>query len=158
MIAAQIQGFYICSLSCRSIVYKGLFLAESLSVFYPDLLDERFVSRFAIFHQRYSTNTFPQWWLAQPFRWLAHNGEINTIRGNKNWMKSHEIKMAALTFGEHSEDIKPLIPAGASDTAALDAVFEAICRSGRDAPTAKLMPESGSLAEARHARKPHRHV
>lgn len=139
VIEAQISGFYICSLSCRSIIYKGLFLAESLSVFYPDLTDERFESRVAIFHQRYSTNTFPQWWLAQPFRCLAHNGEINTIRGNKNWMKSHEIKMASIAFGEHSEDIKPVIPAGASDTAALDAVFEAICRSGRDAPTAKLM-------------------
>ncbi|MBS0480158.1 MAG: glutamate synthase large subunit, partial [Proteobacteria bacterium] len=139
VIAAQISGFYICSLSCRSIIYKGLFLAESLSVFYPDLKGPRLESRVAIFHQRYSTNTFPQWWLAQPFRCLAHNGEINTIRGNKNWMLSHEIKMAATSFGEHSEDIKPVIPAGASDTAALDAVFEAICRSGRDAPTAKLM-------------------
>ncbi|WP_156340529.1 glutamate synthase large subunit [Sphingomonas sp. Leaf17] len=139
VIAAQIQGFYICSLSCRSIIYKGLFLAESLSVFYPDLTDQRFESRVAIFHQRYSTNTFPQWWLAQPFRCLAHNGEINTIRGNKNWMLSHEIRMASLAFGDNSEDIKPVIPAGASDTAALDAVFEAICRSGRDAPTAKLM-------------------
>ena len=139
VIEAQIQGFYICSLSSRSIIYKGLFLAEELSVFYPDLQDERFVSRYAIYHQRYSTNTFPQWWLAQPFRCLAHNGEINTVRGNTNWMKSHEIKMAASAFGEHSEDIKPLIPAGASDTAALDAVFEAFVRSGRDAPTAKLM-------------------
>ena len=144
VIEAQIQGFYICSLSCRSIIYKGLFLAESLSVFYPDLLDERFESRFVIYHQRYSTNTFPQWWLAQPFRCLAHNGEINTIRGNANWMKSHEIKMAATAFGAHSEDIKPLIPAGSSDTASLDAVFEAIVRSGRDAPTAKtmLVPEA----------------
>ncbi len=139
VIEAQTQGFYICSLSARSIIYKGLFLAEELSVFYPDLMDERFVSRFAIYHQRYSTNTFPQWWLAQPFRCLAHNGEINTVRGNTNWMKSHEIKMAAAAFGEHSGDIKPLIPAGASDTAALDAVFEAFVRSGRDAPTAKLM-------------------
>jgi glutamate synthase (NADPH/NADH) large chain len=157
VVEAQIQGFYICSLSARSIIYKGLFLAEELSVFYPDLKDQRFVSRVAIFHQRYSTNTFPQWWLAQPFRTLAHNGEINTIRGNKNWMKSHEIKMASLAFGEHSEEIKPLIPAGASDTAALDAVFEAICRSGRDAPTAKLMlvPEawqnSDDLPDARKA-------
>ncbi|WP_447727230.1 glutamate synthase large subunit [Sphingomonas koreensis] len=153
IIAAQISGFYICSLSCRSVIYKGLFLAESLSEFYPDLKDERFVSRVAIFHQRYSTNTFPQWWLAQPFRCLAHNGEINTIRGNKNWMLSHEIKMASLAFGEHSEDIKPVIPAGASDTAALDAVFEAICRSGRDAPTAKLMlvPEAmGPETPANH--------
>ncbi|MBY8828299.1 glutamate synthase large subunit [Hephaestia mangrovi] len=154
-IAAQVSGFYICSLSCRSIIYKGLFLAESLSVFYPDLLDERFESRVAIFHQRYSTNTFPQWWLAQPFRCLAHNGEINTIRGNKNWMLSHEIKMASLAFGEQSEDIKPVIPAGASDTAALDAAFETLCRAGRDAPTAKLMlvPESwheGSDMPATH--------
>ena len=144
VIEAQIQGFYICSLSARSIVYKGLFLAESLSVFYPDLQDERFASRVAIFHQRYSTNTFPQWWLAQPFRCLAHNGEINTIRGNKNWMKSHEIRMASLAFGDAQADVKPVIPAGASDTAALDAVFEVICRSGRDAPTAKtmLVPEA----------------
>jgi glutamate synthase (NADPH/NADH) large chain len=139
VVAAQINDFYVCSLSCRSIIYKGLFLAESLSVFYPDLTDDRFESRVAIFHQRYSTNTFPQWWLAQPFRTLAHNGEINTIRGNKNWMKSHEIKMASLAFGDQSEDIKPVIPAGASDTAALDAVFEALCRAGRDAPTTKLM-------------------
>ncbi len=139
VVAAQISGFYVCSLSARSIIYKGLFLAEELSVFYPDLTDERFRSRFAIYHQRYSTNTFPQWWLAQPFRTIAHNGEINTVRGNKNWMKSHEIRMAAAAFGEHSADIKPLIPAGASDTAALDAVFEAFVRSGRDAPTAKLM-------------------
>ncbi|MBC7985820.1 MAG: glutamate synthase large subunit [Sphingomonadaceae bacterium] len=139
IVAAQVRDFYVCSLSCRSIIYKGLFLAESLADFYPDLSDARFESRVAIFHQRYSTNTFPQWWLAQPFRCLAHNGEINTIRGNRNWMESHEIKMASLAFGEHSEEIKPLIPAGSSDTAALDAVFEAICRSGRDAPTAKLM-------------------
>ncbi len=139
IVAAQLRDFYICSLSCRSIVYKGLFLAESLSVFYPDLQDERFESRVAIFHQRYSTNTFPQWWLAQPFRALAHNGEINTIRGNKNWMKSHEIKMASIAFGERSDDIKPVIAAGSSDTAALDAVFETLVRSGKEGPTAKLM-------------------
>ena len=77
-IAENIGEFYVCSLSCRSLIYKGMFLAEHLSAFYPDLLDERFTSRFAIFHQRYSTNTFPQWKLAQPFRVLAHNGEINT--------------------------------------------------------------------------------
>jgi glutamate synthase (NADPH) large chain len=148
VIAAQIRDFYICSLSCQSIVYKGLFLAESLSVFYPDLTDELFESRVAIFHQRYSTNTFPQWWLAQPFRSLAHNGEINTIRGNQNWMKSHEIKMASIAFGAQSDDIKPVIPAGASDTGALDAVFETLVRSGKEAPTAKLMliPEAWQSA------------
>ena len=78
--AAQIKDFYVCSLSCRSIIYKGMMLAEQVAVFYPDLMDERFVSAFAIYHQRYSTNTFPQWWLAQPFRMLAHNGEINTLK------------------------------------------------------------------------------
>lgn len=146
VIERQLTGFYICSLSCRSIIYKGLFLAEQLSVFYPDLLDKRFESRFAIYHQRYSTNTFPEWWLAQPFRSLAHNGEINTIRGNKNWMKVHEIKMAANAFDTYSEDIKPVIPVGASDSAALDAVFELLVQGGRDAPMVKtmLIPESWS--------------
>ena len=80
----QIKDFYICSFSSRSIVYKGMFLAEMLSEFYPDLNDEKLTSRFAIFHQRYSTNTFPSWDLAQPFRTLAHN-EINTVKGNINW-------------------------------------------------------------------------
>ena len=101
-------------------------LAEQVAEFYPDLKDERFESAFAIYHQRYSTNTFPQWWLAQPFRMLAHNGEINTLKGNVNWMKSHEIRMASGTFGDTAEDIKPIIPAGASDSSALDAVFEVL--------------------------------
>ena len=105
-IAAQIAGMYICSLSCRSIIYKGMMLAEQVSTFYPDLEDERFESAFAIYHQRYSTNTFPQWSLAQPFRMLAHNGEINTLKGNVNWMKSHEIRMASSAFGDMAEDIK----------------------------------------------------
>lgn len=95
---AHISELYICSLSCRSLIYKGMFLAEQIDYFYPDLQDERFVSTFAIYHQRYSTNTFPTWRLAQPFRMLAHNGEINTLRGNVNWMKSHEIKMASEAF------------------------------------------------------------
>ena len=97
---ASVQDFYVCSLSSRSLIYKGMFLAEQLANFYPDLNDERFVSAFAIFHQRYSTNTFPTWRLAQPFRMLAHNGEINTLKGNVNWMKNHEFKMASALFGE----------------------------------------------------------
>src|SRR3546814_7099188 len=84
VIAAQIADFYVCSRSARSIIYKGLFLAESLADFFPDLTNKLFESRVAIFHQRYSTNTFPQWWLAQPFRCLAHNGEINTIRSEEH--------------------------------------------------------------------------
>ena len=111
-IAAAIQGLYLCSLSCRSVIYKGMMLAEQVATFYPDLQDDRFESAFAIYHQRYSTNTFPQWWLAQPFRMLAHNGEINTLKGNMNWMRSHEIRMASNNFGEAAEDIKPIVPQG----------------------------------------------
>jgi glutamate synthase (NADPH) large chain len=145
-LAAQVPTLYLCSLSCRSIIYKGMMLAEQVAEFYPDLKDERFESAFAIYHQRYSTNTFPQWWLAQPFRMLAHNGEINTLKGNVNWMKSHEIRMASSAFGDMAEDIKPIIASGSSDSAALDAVFEVLVRAGRNAPMAKtmLVPESWS--------------
>ncbi len=144
--AAQVPTLYIASLSCRSIIYKGMMLAEQVAEFYPDLMDERFESAFAIYHQRYSTNTFPQWWLAQPFRMLAHNGEINTLKGNVNWMKSHEIRMASNYFGDMAEDIKPIVAAGSSDSAALDSVFEVLVRAGRNAPMAKtmLVPESWS--------------
>ncbi|MBT8408340.1 MAG: glutamate synthase large subunit [Alphaproteobacteria bacterium] len=144
--AAQVGQLYICSLSCRSVIYKGMMLAEQVADFYPDLQDKRFESAFAIYHQRYSTNTFPQWWLAQPFRMLAHNGEINTLKGNLNWMKSHEIRMASSAFGDLAEDIKPIVPQGSSDSAALDSVFEVLVRAGRSAPMAKtmLVPESWS--------------
>ena len=145
-LAAQVPTLYLASLSCRSIIYKGMMLAQDVAEFYPDLKDERFESAFAIYHQRYSTNTFPQWWLAQPFRMLAHNGEINTLKGNVNWMKSHEIRMASGAFGDMADDIKPIIPAGSSDSAALDSVFEVLVRAGRSAPMAKtmLVPESWS--------------
>ena len=142
--ASAIGDFYICSFSARSLIYKGMFLAEHIDAFYPDLQDERFAAATAIFHQRYSTNTFPQWRLAQPFRMLAHNGEINTLKGNVNWMKSHEIRMAAQAFGEFGEDVKPVIQPSGSDSAALDNVFEILVRAGRDAPMAKtlLVPEA----------------
>ena len=144
--SAGVRDLYLASFSCRSIIYKGMMLAEQVAVFYPDLMDERFESAFAIYHQRYSTNTFPQWWLAQPFRMLAHNGEINTLKGNLNWMKSHEIRLSSQNFGEMAEDIKPIVPGGSSDSAALDAVFEVMVRAGRSAPMAKtmLVPESWS--------------
>ena len=148
--AAQVPTLYMCSLSCRSVIYKGMMLAEQVADFYPDLQDERFVSSFAIYHQRYSTNTFPQWWLAQPFRMLAHNGEINTLKGNLNWMRSHEIRMASNFFGELAEDIKPIVAQGSSDSAALDSVFEVLVRAGRTAPMAKtmLVPEAWSNDES----------
>ncbi len=145
-VAAGVRDLYIASLSCRSIIYKGMMLAQHVAEFYRDLQDERFISAFAIYHQRYSTNTFPQWWLAQPFRMLAHNGEINTLKGNLNWMKSHEIRMASGAFGDMAEDIKPIVSQGSSDSAALDSVFEVLVRAGRIAPMAKtmLVPESWS--------------
>ncbi|MBN8929980.1 MAG: glutamate synthase subunit alpha [Rhodospirillales bacterium 69-11] len=146
-IAAQISELYLCSLSVRSIIYKGMFLAEHLTTFYPDLLDERFVSRFAIYHQRYSTNTFPTWKLAQPFRMLAHNGEINTVTGNVNWMKSHETRLADAALSPFMEDIKPVVQAGGSDTACLDNVFELLVRAGRDAPMAKALMIPASIGQ-----------
>ncbi len=134
----QLKDFYICSLSSRSLVYKGMFLAEALADFYPDLKDKNFKSRFAIFHQRYSTNTFPSWDLAQPFRTLAHNGEINTLKGNVNWMKVHEQDMSSKLF-KNVEDLKPVIIPGNSDSASLDNVFELLTHSGKLAPMIKLM-------------------
>ena len=115
-----------------------MFLAEALSNFYPDLNDERFISRYAIFHQRFSTNTAPSWSLAQPFRALAHNGEINTYKGNKNWMKVHEQEMSSPLF-DNVDNLKPVIQKGVSDSAALDNVFELLNKSGQPAPLAKLM-------------------
>ncbi len=134
----HLEDFYICSFSSKSIIYKGMFLAEALSDFYPDLQDQRLVSRFAIFHQRFSTNTAPSWDLAQPFRALAHNGEINTLKGNINWMKVHEQEMFSPLF-KNMENIKPVIPPGNSDSASLDNVFELLNISGQPAPLAKLM-------------------
>ena len=145
-IEAAIPSFYVCSLSGKTISYKGMFLAQDIDNFFPDLKDERFISRAALYHQRYSTNTFPQWWLAQPFRMIAHNGEINTVKANTNFMKSHEIKMASNTFGRRADDVKPIIQKGSSDSAALDSVFELLVRAGRSAPLAKtlLVPEAYS--------------
>ena len=134
---SQIKDFYICSFSSRTIVYKGMFLAESLADFYPDLNDQKLTSRFAIFHQRYSTNTFPSWDLAQPFRTLAHNGEINTLKGNINWMKIHEQDMSSKLF-KNVDDLKPVIRSS-SDSGALDNVFELLTHSGKLAPLIKLM-------------------
>ncbi|MBI1365471.1 MAG: glutamate synthase large subunit [Alphaproteobacteria bacterium] len=147
---AGLHEFYVCSLSSQDVVYKGMFLAREIDAFYPDLRDPRFISRVAIFHQRYSTNTFPEWRLAQPFRLLAHNGEINTLKGNINWMKSHEIRMASEAFGDDSDIVKPVIQPGSSDSGALDQTFELLVRAGRSAPMAKtlLMPEAWSKREA----------
>ncbi|MDP7342853.1 MAG: glutamate synthase central domain-containing protein, partial [Alphaproteobacteria bacterium] len=152
----HIKEFYICSLSCRTVVYKGMFLAEQLTAFYPDLLDPRFVSNFAIFHQRYSTNTFPTWRLAQPFRMLAHNGEFNTIKGNANWMKSHETRARSERFGDYNDEIFPLIEPDASDSMALDSVVEALVHAGRPMPAAQCMVVPESWSHRPHMPQAHR--
>ncbi len=154
---AQINDFYICTLSVQAIVYKGMFLAEQLSTFYPDLLDARFVSSYAIYHQRYSTNTFPTWPLAQPFRMLAHNGETNTLKGNVNWMKAHETRMEHPRFGALIEDVKPVVRQGLSDSGALDAVFELLARAGRPAPLVKTLLIPAALLQDTMPER-HRHL
>ena len=149
----SIQDFYICSMSSRSIIYKGMFLAEQVTAFYPDLLDTRFVSSFAVYHQRYSTNTMPTWKLAQPFRVLAHNGEINTNRGNQNWMTCHEDRMESPLFGDAIADIKPVISRGSSDSSALDAVFELLGHGGRSLPMVKSMMIPAATEDGEKSRR-----
>ncbi len=151
-----INDFYICSLSGRGVIYKGLFKAEQLTEFYPDLTDARFVSAYAIFHQRFSTNTAPAWHLAQPFRMIAHNGEINTLKGNINFMKSHEATMSSPAFKGLEEDLRPVIPDNTSDTGALDSVMEVMVRAGRPLPLAKLIlvpPSWGAATDVPQAHK-----
>ncbi|HXK33993.1 MAG TPA: glutamate synthase large subunit [Dehalococcoidia bacterium] len=128
-----VSDFYVASMSARTIVYKGLLVAHQLNKFYADLRDPRFETALAVFHQRYSTNTFPNWILAQPFRFLAHNGEINTLQGNCNWTKAREPDLASPVWGEQAGLLRPLIQDDTfSDSARLDNVLEAVYLSGRD--------------------------
>lgn len=138
------EGFYVCSLSTRVIVYKGQLLAHQLSAFYADLTNETLVSAMAIVHQRYSTNTFPTWSLAHPFRVLSHNGEVNTIKGNRKWMKAREGRMTSKVLGDSLKDIFPIIEEDGSDSANLDNAVELLMASGRTLPHAlsMLVPEA----------------
>lgn len=131
--------FYIPSLSARTIVYKGLLMAPQMKRFYPDLADERFASCMAIVHQRYSTNTFPSWPLAHPFRYMAHNGEVNTLRGNLNQMKALEDNLASPLFGGDIKKILPVIPDGQSDSASLDNALELLVTAGRSMAHSMMM-------------------
>ncbi len=154
--AAAINDCYICSFSNRSIVYKGLFQAAQLSAFYPELTDPLVTSRYIMFHQRFSTNTAPSWSMAQPFRTLAHNGEINTLRGNLNWMSSYEACFGAKRFETYSDDVTPIVPPVGSDTAMLDAVMEYITLSGKSLPFAKLMMIPPAWSRQSHIPEAHR--
>ncbi len=130
---------YVCSCSSRTIVYKGLLLATQIDTFYPDLSDPDFVSPFAIVHQRYSTNTFPSWELAHPFRAIAHNGEINALKGNLNALAAREPSLASPVFGDDLRKLLPIVQPGQSDSASLDNLFELLVAAGRDAPHAMMM-------------------
>src|SRR5260370_14055782 len=132
LLKAEIKDCYIVSLSRTTVVYKGLLAPNELARFYLDLADPRYTSAFAIFHQRYSTNTFPSWSLAQPFRLLAHNGEINTIQGNRNWMQAREASLDFPHWGNDFQDLLPIIQPGGSDSTQLDNVLELLALSGRD--------------------------
>ncbi len=147
--AAEIEDrhfFYIPSLSSRTIVYKGLLLAPQIANFYGELADPSVKSALCVVHQRFSTNTFPSWPLAHPYRYVAHNGEINTLRGNVNWMKAREFLMESPLFGEDMKKLFPIVTAGGSDSAAFDSAVELLFQSGRSLPhvMAMLIPEAWS--------------
>ena len=128
----SIEGFYIPSFSSKTIVYKGLFVAPQLKKFYRDLRNPDYETALCLFHQRYSTNTFPTWFLAQPFRLLGHNGEINTLQGNRNWMRAREPELSSPIWKEKIDTLKPVIWSEGSDSASLDNVLELLALSGRD--------------------------
>jgi glutamate synthase (NADPH/NADH) large chain len=136
---AQADDLYLSSCSSRTVVYKGLMLAEQVAEFFPDLNDPRCESRLALVHSRFSTNTFPSWERAHPFRILAHNGEINTLSGNKMWMGARESLLKSDLFGDSLEDLKPIIRAGGSDSQSLDNVVDFLVAGGRSLPHVMMM-------------------
>ena len=137
------KDFYICSLSSKNIIYKGMLTSQQVRQYYPDLTNNYFTSGLALVHSRFSTNTFPTWSLAQPFRLLAHNGEINTIRGNRGWMQARESVLNSQALGDIRQ-ISPIVQPGMSDSASLDNVFEFFVMSGLSLPHAMsvMVPES----------------
>ncbi|OGX00900.1 MAG: glutamate synthase subunit alpha [Omnitrophica bacterium RIFCSPLOWO2_02_FULL_45_16] len=135
----QKSFFYITNLSCRTFSYKGLLMPYQLEKFFIDLRDKDLKSSISLVHSRYSTNTFPAWDLAQPFRFLAHNGEINTLRGNMNWLRAREGLLKSGLFGDDIKKIFPVIVPGGSDSAAIDNVFELLVLAGRSLPHAMMM-------------------
>ncbi len=151
----RLERFYPVSISSRTICYKGLLLAPQIFDYYPDLGDSDFQSAVALIHQRFSTNTFPTWERAQPFRYLAHNGEINTVRGNANWMRAREATLESELFGSDAEKIKPIIDETGSDSTQIDNALELLIQSGRSIAHSFMMliPEAWSSHEHMQAYK-----
>jgi glutamate synthase domain-containing protein 2/glutamate synthase domain-containing protein 1/glutamate synthase domain-containing protein 3 len=140
-VAEKVYGdrMYIASFSSRTVVYKGMLISYQLELFYRDLSDERMASSFVLVHSRFSTNTFPSWELAHPYRLIAHNGEINTLQGNVNWMRARESQMASELFGEDLAKVLPVVRPGGSDSATFDNVLELLTLAGRSLPHAAMM-------------------
>jgi glutamate synthase domain-containing protein 1 len=138
--------FYIPSLSCRTIVYKGLLLASQITNFYRELADPDVTSALCLVHQRFSTNTFPSWQRAHPYRYVAHNGEINTLRGNVNWMHARQSLLRSPLFGDDIQKLHPIIAPDGSDSANFDNAVELLMQAGRSLPhvMAMLIPEAWS--------------
>ena len=137
--ARRIAGYYPVSLSCRTVIYKGMFLADQLGTYYPDLHEPDFESALALVHQRFSTNTFPTWSLAHPYRMIAHNGEINTLRGNNNWMAARQASVSSKLFGDDIHKLWPISYEGQSDTACFDNALEFLVRGGYPLAHAMMM-------------------
>lgn len=136
--------FYVTHLSTRTVIYKGMLMSTQLRAYFPELTDSRMTSAIAVVHSRFSTNTFPTWDLAQPFRYLAHNGEINTIKGNRFWIQAREAGLASPLFGDDIKKLLPIIEPDKSDSASVDNVLELLVQAGRALPHAMMMliPES----------------
>ena len=145
----KLPRYYPCSMSARTICYKGLLIAPQIPNYFVDLGDELFRSAIALVHQRFSTNTFPTWERAQPFRYLAHNGEINTLRGNMNWMRSREATFSSPLYGDDIKKLLPIIDETGSDSAMIDNALELLIKGGRETPHAMMMliPEAWSSHE-----------
>ncbi len=159
--AEREAGVYFPSLSARTLVYKGMLTTGQLEPFFPDLSDRRLASAVALVHSRFSTNTFPSWPLAHPYRFVAHNGEINTVQGNRNWMRARESQLASDLFGREGDTLERIFPVctpGASDSATFDEVLELLHLGGRSLPHAVLMmvPEAWESAERQEAMDPAR--
>ena len=136
---AAAESLYVASGSSRTINYKGMLISDQLAGFYPDLADERVKSAIGLVHSRFSTNTFPSWELAHPYRVICHNGEINTVMGNINWMRARESELARELFGDDLAKVLPIVRPGGSDSATFDNVLELLMLSGRSLPHAVMM-------------------
>src|SRR4051794_23115062 len=135
----RLSGYYPVSISCRTVIYKGMFLADQLGTYYPDLSEPDFESALALVHQRFSTNTFPTWSLAHPYRMIAHNGEINTLRGNNNWMAARQASVSSKAYGDDISKLWPISYEGQSDTACFDNALEFLVQGGYSLAHAMMM-------------------